>query len=102
MKDAERKIYSAYHKYKTKEEDVDNALTKGIQTIKKMITGDQQAILIEGKKFSAIGFLKKALATVAIFNYSKIGLILFLVVKKVLTSKTKKAEKEKASFGAQC
>lgn len=95
MKDAERKIYSAYHKYKTKEEDVDNALTKGIQTIKKMITGDQQAILIEGKKFSAIGFLKKALATVAIFNYSKIGLILFLVVKKVLTSKTKKAEKRK-------
>lgn len=95
MSTAERNIYAAYKKYKNGEEKVDSTLQKGINTIKKVITGDQRAILIEGKKFSPIGFLKKAVFTVAIFNYSKIATILFMIVKHVLKKKTKNSEKQK-------
>lgn len=95
MKSGERQIYAAYKKYKDTEDQVDNALTKGINTIKKIITGDQRAVLIEGKQFSPIGFLKKAIMTVGIFSYGKIAGILFLVVRHALTKKSNDAEKKK-------
>lgn len=95
MKTAERKIYSAYHKYKNSEQKIDETLNRGIATLKKAVVGDQQAIIIEGKKFSAVGFLKKALATLAIFNYNKIAAILFIVVTHALRKKTKRSEKKK-------
>jgi hypothetical protein len=95
MKDAERKIYNAYHKYKNGEQKVDETLNKGIGVLKKAVVGDQQQIIIEGKKFSAIGFLKKALATIAIFNYNKIAAILFIIVSQVMKKKTRRSEKRK-------
>ena len=95
MKTAERKIFNAYHKYKSSEQKVDQTLAKGVQSLKRAITGDQQKILIEGKPFSPIGFLKKVLLTVGIFNYSKIALILGIIVSKTMKGKAKKAEKRK-------
>ena len=95
MQVGERKIYNAYKKYKANEEKVDSALQKGIATIKRVITGDQQAVIIEGKQFSPIGFLKKAIVTVGIFNYSKIAGILALIVQHVLKKKANDSEKKK-------
>lgn len=95
MKAGERKIYAAYKKYKAQEEKVDNVLKKGIATIKRALTGDQQAVIIEGKQFSPIGFLKKAIVTIGIFNYSKIAGILFLIVSHVLKKKGNASEKKK-------
>ena len=95
MKSAERKIYNAYRKYKDTEDQVDETLNRGIGALKKAVVGDQQAIIIEGKKFSAIGFLKKAIATIAIFNYNKIAAILFIVVTSTMRKKANRAEKKK-------
>lgn len=90
---AERRLYSSYRKYKDNEDKVDATFNKAIAAIKRAVVGDQQAILIEGKTFSVTGFLKKLFATVAIFNYSKIALVLTVVVTRVLKSKTRKAER---------
>lgn len=95
MQSGERKIFNAYKKYKNAEEKVDNALTKGIQVIKRALTGDQAAVIIEGKKFSPIGFLKKAILTIGVFNYSKIGAILLLIVSRVLKKKNNQAERQR-------
>lgn len=95
MQAAERKIYNAWHKYKEGEQKVDNVLKKGIDAIKRAIIGDQNKVIIEGKSFSPIGFLKKAIVTVGIFNYSKIALILGLIVAKVMKGKAKKSERRK-------
>ena len=95
MQAGQRKIFNAYKKYKDSEEKVDNALQKGIQVIKRALTGDQAGIIIEGKKFSPIGFLKKAILTVGIFNYSKIAGILFLIVSHVLKKKSNQAERRR-------
>jgi len=90
---AERRLYSSYRKYKDNEDKVDATFNKAIGAIKRAIVGDQQAILIEGKTFSVTGFLKKLFATVAIFNYSKIALVLSIVVTNVLKRKTRTAER---------
>lgn len=93
MKAAERKIFNAYHKYKSNEEKVDQTLAKGINALKKAVVGDQQKILIEGKPFSPIGFLKKVILTVGLFNYNKIAAILAIIVGKTMKSKARKSEK---------
>lgn len=95
MQAGQRKIFNAYRKYKDSEEKVDNALQKGIQVIKRALTGDQAAVIIEGKKFSPIGFLKKAIVTVGIFNYSKIAGILTLIISHVLKKKSNEAERRR-------
>ena len=74
---------------------MDNVLQKGIATIKRVLTGDQQAVIIEGKKFSPIGFLKKAIVTVGIFNFSKIAGILYLITSHVLKKKSNASERKK-------
>lgn len=95
MNSASRRIYSAYKKYKDGEEKVDNALQKGLDAIKRFFVGDQRAILIEGKPFTPLGFLKRAVLTVAIFNASKIRAILLFIVAKVLRKKANVAERRK-------
>ena len=95
LKAGERKIYAAFKKYKETEDKVDNVLQKGIATIKRVLTGDQQAVIIEGKKFSPIGFLKKAIVTVGIFNFSKIAGILYLITSHVLKKKSNASERKK-------
>jgi len=91
----ERKIYKAYKTYKDAEEKVDSQISKALNGMKNVITGDTTSEIIEGKKFSAIGLLKKLLTTVAIFSYSKIAGVIALVVRYALKKKTKDAERSK-------
>ena len=95
MNEASKKIYKAYKTYKSAEEKVDSQISKGISGIKKVLTGDVRTELIEGRKFSALGLLKKYLTTVAIFSYSKMAGVIAVVTSFALKKSTTKAEKEK-------
>lgn len=95
MNAAQHKIYGAFKKFKDGEDQVDNQLTKLVKAMKKMVTGDTRAEVIEGKKFSVLGIFKKVLATAAIFSYSKVGLICVLLVRYTLRKNTMKSERRK-------
>jgi len=95
MNAAGKKIYKAYRTYKESEEKVDSQITKGLIGLKNVVTGDVRSEVIEGKKFSAIGLLKKLLGTVAIFSFGKIRAVIFLVVRYALKKKTTQAERRK-------
>lgn len=95
MDKIQHKIYDAFKNYKDHEDQVDNQLTKLVTAMKKMVTGDTRAEVIEGKKFSVLGIFKKVLATAAIFSYSKVGLICVLLVRYTLRKKTMKSERKK-------
>ncbi len=85
--DADRKIYKAYKKYKNNEEKVDSQLVKMLDAAKRAFTQDKTEEIIEGKKFTPIGILKKVLKTAAIFSYSKVHGIVYLVVSHTLSKK---------------
>lgn len=95
INNAEKKIYKAYKNYKEAEEKVDSQITKALNGIKGVVTGDVRTEVIEGKKFSAIGLLKQLLRTVAIFSYSKIAGVIAIVVKYALKKKTTNSERRK-------
>ena len=95
MNGAEKKIYKAYRTYKENEEKVDSQITKGVTGLKNVITGDVREEIIEGKKFSAIGLLKKLLATVALFSYGKIKFAILLVIRFALKKSTTDSERRK-------
>jgi len=95
MNDAERKIYKAYRNYKASEEKVDSQITKAAVGIKNVLTGDVRAEVIEGKKFSAIGLLKRLLGTVALFSFSKIGAVVTIVVGYALKKDTRISERRR-------
>lgn len=88
-------INRAYKKYKQIEGSVDKTLTGLVGKIKQAIEGDQNTILIEGKKFTVLGLLKKILLTVGLFNYSKLKAILILICGKHLRNKARKSERIK-------
>lgn len=81
MDQASRKIYSGYKAYKDAENKVDSQITKLITRIKGVFTGEKTARdrIIEGEQFSAIKILKKIFTTAAIFSYSKIAGVLFVI-----------------------
>lgn len=93
--DAQNKIYKAYKAYKDEESKVDSQLSKAIIAMKKVATGDIRTQLIEGKEFSAIGLLKKVLGTVALFNVSKVALIIGIVVRYAAKKQTTDSERKK-------
>lgn len=95
MNNAERKIYKAYRTYKENEEKVDSQITKGVNGIKNVLTGDVREEIIEGKKFSAIGLLKKLLGGVALFSFSKITFAVALVTRFALKKSTTDSERSK-------
>lgn len=93
--DGERKIYSAYKKYKTNEQKVDSQLSKMLTSAKSAFSQDKTEEIIEGKKFTPIGLLKKVLITAAIFNYNKVAGFVYLVVSHTISKKrTTKQKKE--------
>ena len=51
--------------------------------------------IFKGKKFSAIGLLKKLLATVALFSYGKIKFAILLVIRFALKKSTTDSERRK-------
>lgn len=85
--DAERRIYGAYKNYKNNEAKVDSQLTKMLAAAKRAFTPDKTEEIIEGKKFTPIGLLKKILITGAIFNYSKIAGFAYLLVSHTISKK---------------
>lgn len=95
MSSAEKKIYKAYKTYKNAEDKVDAQITKGVNGIKGVLTGNVREEIIEGKKFSAIGLLKKLLAGVALFSYGKVKFVILLVVRFALKKKTTDSERKK-------
>lgn len=95
MNTAEKKIYKAYRTYKENEEKVDSQITKAVTGLKGVLTGDVREEIIEGKKFSAIGLLKKLLGGVALFSFSKILGAITLVTHFALKKKTTDSERSK-------
>ena len=95
MKDAEKKIYAAYRNYKEKEDAVDNQLTKMTNIMKTKFKGDTRTEIIQGKEFSPIGLLKRALGTAAIFSYNKIAGILYVVVRHATRKNASIKERKK-------
>ena len=69
--------------YKDAENKVDSQITKLITRIKSVFTGEKTARdrIIEGEQFSAIKILKKIFTTAAIFSYSKIAGVLFVITR---------------------
>lgn len=92
--DGERKIYKAYSKYKNAESKVDSQLSKMLTSAKKAFSQDKTEEIIEGKKFTPIGLLKKILTTSAIFSYSKIAGFLYLLVGHTLSKKRTNKQRE--------
>lgn len=76
MKDVKDTGYKAYKTYKKHEENYDNQVTKLANFAKKMVFGDKREEIIEGKKWTVMGILKKVLGTVALFSFNPVvGLI---------------------------
>lgn len=95
LDDAENKIYKAYKTYKDNESKVDSQLTKMLNSAKRAFSQDKTEEIIEGKRFTPIGLLKRILVTSAIFSYSKIAGFAYLLVKHTLSKKrTQKQQKE--------
>ena len=95
MNQAERKIYKAYRTYKSAEEKVDSQITKAVSGMKNVLTGDVRSEIIEGKKFSAIGLLKRVLGTVGLFSLGPVKAVITLVVGYALKKSTTISEREK-------
>ena len=101
MHEGEKKIYKAYKNYKRAEGVVDSQLTKMAQTGKKLLIGDVKKEIIEGKEYTAIGILKKALGTAAIFAFGPIKGIIALVVRYSLKKSTTQSERKKIMLELQ-
>lgn len=95
MQKTQSNIYKAYKAYKNKESEVDGQITNAINTMRNAYNNDVRTEIIEGRKFSAIGLLKKLLGTVAVFSYSKIAGVILLVVQFATRKSTKESEKKK-------
>jgi len=95
LQSAQATIYHAYKNYKNNEKKVDSQISKMVDACKRLAIGDVRTEIIEGKKFSAIGLLKKALGTAAIFAFGPIKGLIALVVRYALKKKTTTAERRK-------
>ena len=94
VSDGTRKIYGAFHKYKMNESRVDSQLDKMINAMKTAFKGgDKTEAILSGKRWTPIGILKQALKTAAVFSFSKIGGIIYLVTTVALDKK--RTEKQK-------
>jgi len=95
IQQTQNKIYNAFKTYKNEEDKIDSQLSKAIVGLKNVTVGDSRKAIIEGKSFSPISLLKKALGTVAIFSYSKIGLIAVLITRYAYKKSTSDNERRK-------
>ena len=96
---AQAKVHRAFRNYKDEEDKIDSQLTKIVSgTAAKLTDLDTDKIrdeVVEGKKFSVIGVLKKVLASVAIFSTSKVAALILLVTHFALKKKVTNAEKKR-------
>ncbi len=93
MDKASRKIYKGYRAYKDAESKVDSQVSKLTLAIKNKYRKGVRDEIVEGKDFSVVRILKKVLTTAAIFSYSKIAGILYLIVKRFTHNKVSNKER---------
>lgn len=93
---ASRKIYKGYKAYKDAENKVDSQITKLCVSLKDEFTGGKTARdrIIEGNKFSVIKIIKKVFTTAALFSYSKIAGLLFIITKHFCSKKVDNRERK--------
>ena len=92
--DGQRKIYNAYKKYKNAEDKVDSQLSKMLSAAKRAFIGQTtEEEIIEGKKFTPIGLLKRVLRTAAVFSFGKVSGFIYLVVSHALNKKRTDAKR---------
>lgn len=92
---AQNRVYNAYKKYKINEDKIDSQATKAVRFLKKMVLGDKRQELIEGKKFTPIGLIKKLLGGYVAFSIAPVITILALAVRFGLDKKTTNRERKK-------
>lgn len=95
LQSAQAKIYHAYKNYKNNEQKVDDQITKMCSAAKRLAIGDVRTEIIEGKKVSAIGLLKKALGTAAVFSFGPIKGLIILVIRYALKKGVSNSERRK-------
>lgn len=95
MNAAEKKIYKAYRVYQDAEEKVDSQITKAVNAFKGGGKDRIRTQIIEGKKFSVIGLLKRVLKTVGLFSIGPVKAVIMLVIQFALNKKTTEAERRK-------
>lgn len=73
---------------------------KMLKALKEMVLGtsDMDTVVIEGKKFTFFGLVKKLIGGVALFSFSKIGAVCVLIIRWVAKSKASKQSKRKMLF----
>ena len=93
-------VRSAFKLAKDNVNKLGQQLDNVIGAIKNYITSadDMDYIVVEGKKFTFIGLVRKVLGTVAIFSFSKIFAICYLIIKWAGTAKAKKESKRKMTM----
>ena len=80
VSDASRNIYRAYHKFKRSESAVTSQLDKMLSDAKTAFAGgDKTEAILSGKRWTPMLILKQALRTAAVFSFSKIAGIIYLV-----------------------
>lgn len=90
-------VRSAYKLAKDNVNKLSQQLNGVIKAIKNFVFSDQDMdyIVVEGKKFTFFGLVRKVLGGVALFSFSKVFAICYLIVKWAGTSKAKKSSKRK-------
>jgi len=96
--DTEGKFYKAFKNYKNNQDKIDSQLNKAIEWGKKLLIGDVKSEVIEGKKFNAMGLLRTALTTAAIFSVNAVAGIIAIVIKYSLKKSTTISERKKIAM----
>lgn len=93
----QNKIMKAFKKYKNNEDKVDSQLSKFLNAAKSAFSGgDKTEEIIDGKKFTPMGLLKRVLVTSAVFNFSKVGGFCYLLTRHTLSKR--RTEKERKAI----
>lgn len=99
IRNTNAKIYRGYKTYKDNEEKVDSQLTSITKSIGQKVVGLEtdkiRDEVIEGKKLTVIGTLKKALGTVAIFSVNKMAGLIAVVTHFYLHDRVTNKERKK-------
>ena len=89
----------AFNVFNRNRKQIEGQMDKGMLALKDLLFGTNpnkaRTAIVEGKKFSFTGLVKKLLGLVCLFSFGKVKAILFLIVRAVMKGKVKKAERRK-------
>ena len=94
---ASRRIYSGYKAYKDAENKVDSQIDKLISRLRSTFNKGKSTRdkIIEGEDPSPIKVIKRLLTTAAIFSFSKIGGVLYIITKHFCSDKVNNQERKR-------